>query len=81
MKVVLGEQLFTIDEVAEMLGVSRATVSSYIKKGMLPARPLGVRKFITEDAIRAFLHLPGKAEQVPDGWKSSEGDKAEQVEK
>lgn len=81
MKVVLGEQLFTIDEVAEMLGVSRATVSSYIKKGMLAARPLGVRKFISEDAIRSFLHLPGKAAAAPDGWKPQADDKAGEAEK
>lgn len=74
MKVVLGEQLFTIDEVAKMLGVSRATVSSYIKKGMLTARPLGVRKYITEDAIRAFLFLPSKVEVSVPSDKRDIGD-------
>lgn len=77
MKIVLGEQLFTIDEVADMLGVTRATVSSYIKKGMLIARPLGVRKYITEDAIRAFLHLPSKvgtAAEAVNGVSEAGGD-------
>jgi excisionase family DNA binding protein len=36
--------LLTVDDVAELLGVSRRTVYRWIKKGVLPAIQLGRRK-------------------------------------
>jgi excisionase family DNA binding protein len=55
MKVVLGVKLYTIEEVAKLLGVQRDTASKYIAQGRLKANIIGGRKYVTEENLKEFL--------------------------
>lgn len=56
MKEVLGVKLYTLDEVGELLGVRRATVTKYVQQGKLQARTIGGYKYVTEENLKEFLH-------------------------
>jgi excisionase family DNA binding protein len=50
------ETLYTPDQVAEYLGVNRATVYVYLVHGDLKGKKVGLRKWIiTESALKAFV--------------------------
>ncbi len=50
------ETLYTPDQVAEYLGVNRATVYVYLEHGDLKGKKVGLRKWIiTESALKAFV--------------------------
>lgn len=55
MKVVLGVKLYTIEEVAELLGVQTQTASKYIAQDRLKAKLIGGRKYISEENLKEFL--------------------------
>lgn len=55
MKVVLGVKLYTIEEVAKLLGVQRDTASKYIAQDRLKANLIGGRKYVTEENLKEFL--------------------------
>lgn len=55
MKVVLDIKLYTLDEVAQLLGVQRATASKYVAEGKLKARTIGGYKYVSEEGLRDFL--------------------------
>lgn len=56
MKTILGENLYSSAEVAELLGVTSATVSNYIKQNRLKATIIGGKKYISEDNLRSFVN-------------------------
>ncbi len=48
--------MYTLEEVAELLGVSRAWVSDKVRKGQLRVARLGQRTVrVTDEALRDFL--------------------------
>lgn len=47
--------LFSIDDLHEMLGISKMTLRAYLREGKIRARKLGVSWFVTEDAIREYF--------------------------
>src|SRR4051812_36426130 len=52
-----AKAFYSIDEVAELLGLHRATVSGYISSGDLRAARLGYRTVrVTHEALMDFLH-------------------------
>jgi excisionase family DNA binding protein len=51
---VLGEEVFTTDQVAHDLNISVRTVLRAIHDGKLKARKLGKQYLITRPAVRAF---------------------------
>lgn len=55
MKTVLGVKLYNVKEVAELLGVTPETARNYIKDGKLNAKKIGVRYYVSEERLKAFL--------------------------
>jgi len=55
MKVIFGEKLFSIKEVAEMLGISSTSVHNYVKSGKLRATKIASAWHIKEADIKAYL--------------------------
>lgn len=48
-------KLYSVDDLSEMLGVSKMTLRSYLRTGKLKGRKLGVRWFITEESLRSYF--------------------------
>lgn len=55
MKIVLGTKLYTLEEVAELLGVQAQTVSKYASQGRLKSRLIGGRRYVSEENLKEFL--------------------------
>lgn len=54
-KIILGVELYELNEVAEMLGVSIQTMRSYVRKGTIKTTLIGRSKYITTETLRKFL--------------------------
>lgn len=50
--------VYTIDEIAGILKLTRRTVYSYVKDGRLRAAKIGKEYRITETALKDFLNEP-----------------------
>ena len=48
-------KLYTLVEIADLLGVTRSTISHYISRGRLRATPIGRKKYVTEENFKQFL--------------------------
>lgn len=51
--------LYSVDDLHEMLGVSKMTLRSYLREGRLKGRKLGVQWYVTEEAIRSYFDQSG----------------------
>jgi len=56
MKIIFDEKHFALKEVAQMLGVSSASIHNYIKTKKLNATKIGASWHIKEADIKAYLH-------------------------
>lgn len=54
-KVILGETMYTIPEVAAMLGVTSRTISTYIQKKKLKGQIIAKRWYFAEENVKDFL--------------------------
>ncbi len=50
--------LYSVDDLHEMLGVSKLTLRSYIRTGKIRGRKLGVSWYVTEDSIKEYFDQP-----------------------
>jgi len=48
--------LYSVDDLHEMLGVSKMTLRAYLREGRLKGRKLGVQWYVTEDSIREYFN-------------------------
>ena len=55
MRVILGITTYTVQEVADMLGLSSMTIYTYIRDGRLPARKIAGAYHITEDNLKEYI--------------------------
>lgn len=61
----IGElTLYSVDDLHEMLGVSKLTLRTYIRNGKIKGRKLGVSWYVTEDAIRNYFEEPQESEST-----------------
>ena len=62
------EQLYTIEEVAHLLKVSRKTLYAWMNTGRLAFVVVGDRRRITESALNSFIRegKPGEADEAPE---------------
>ena len=54
-KVILDVKLYTIGEVAELLGVTATTARGYVKHGKIEAKRIANRIYVTEEQLKKFL--------------------------
>jgi excisionase family DNA binding protein len=47
--------LYSIDDLHELLGISKMTLRAYLRDGRIKGRKLGVQWFVTEEAIRDYF--------------------------
>ncbi|MCR9133009.1 MAG: helix-turn-helix domain-containing protein [bacterium] len=66
----IGElTLYSVDDLHEMLGVSKLTLRTYIRNGKIKGRKLGVSWYVTEDAIRNYFEEPQETESTTSSGK------------
>lgn len=53
--------LYSVDDLHEMLGISKLTIRNYLREGKIRARKLGVSWYVTEEAIREYFDEPQPA--------------------
>ncbi len=56
--------LYSVDDLHEMLGVSKLTLRSYIRNGKIRGRKLGVSWYVTEEAIKEYFDQPAETTEV-----------------
>ncbi len=49
--------LYSVDDLHEMLGVSKMTIRAYLREGRLKGRKLGVQWYVTEEAIKSYFDV------------------------
>lgn len=47
--------LYSVDDLHEQLGLSKMTIRSYLREGKIRARKLGVKWYVTEEALREYF--------------------------
>ena len=52
----MGVKLHTLQETADLLGVTKATVKAMLRDGRLTSARIGTYSYISEDVIRAYLN-------------------------
>jgi len=50
--------LYSVDDLHELLGMSKMTIRAYLREGKLKGKKLGVQWYVTEDAIRNYFDEP-----------------------
>lgn len=54
-RIILNVKLYSIEETAELLGVTRGSVTKYIREGRIKATLIGGSKYVSEENIKSFL--------------------------
>lgn len=54
----MTDRLYSVEQVAELLGLHVRTVRSYVRDGKLPAARIGKQYRIAHEALEAFTGLP-----------------------
>lgn len=53
--------LYSVDDLHEQLGLSKMTIRAYLRDGKIRARKLGVKWYVTEEALREYFNEPSKS--------------------
>ncbi|SMO46687.1 helix-turn-helix domain-containing protein [Fodinibius sediminis] len=61
--------LYSVDDLHEQLGLSKMTIRAYLREGKIRGRKLGVKWYVTEEALREYFSIP--PEGVPTEAKKS----------
>ncbi len=65
--------LYSVDDLHEILGISKMTLRTYLREGRLRGRKLGVSWYVTEEAIREYFDEPQAESGSTQKTKSSGG--------
>lgn len=57
--------LYSVDDLHELLGLSKMTIRAYFREGKLKGKKLGVQWYITEEAIREYFDQPEESPKQP----------------
>lgn len=55
--------LYSVDDLHEMLGISKMTIRAYLREGKLKGRKLGVSWFVSEQSIIDYFEEPKEVEK------------------
>lgn len=48
--------LYSVDDLHKQLGLSKMTIRAYLREGKIRARKLGVKWYVTEEALREYFN-------------------------
>lgn len=52
---ILDVKLYSLEEAAELLGVTKGTITKYIKQGRIVSTLIGGKKYLSEENLKSFL--------------------------
>lgn len=52
--------LYSVDDLHEQLGLSKMTIRAYLRDGKIRGRKLGVKWYVTEEALREYFNEPNR---------------------
>lgn len=55
--------LYSVDDLHEQLGLSKMTIRTYLREGKIRGRKLGVKWYVTEEALREYFDAPAAPRQ------------------
>ncbi len=55
--------LYTVDDLHELLGISKMTIRAYLREGRLKGRKLGVQWYVSEDALKEYFEVGTETEK------------------
>lgn len=55
--------LYSVDDLHELLGMSKMTIRAYLREGRLRGKKLGVQWYVTEEAIRDYFEEPAEEQK------------------
>lgn len=50
--------LYSVDDLHQQLGLSKMTIRAYLRDGKIRGRKLGVKWYVTEEALREYFNEP-----------------------
>lgn len=53
--------LFSVDDLHEQLGLSKMTIRAYLRNGKIRGRKLGVKWYVTEEALHEYFDEPNRS--------------------
>lgn len=56
--------LYSVDDLHKQLGLSKMTIRAYLRDGKIRARKLGVKWYVTEEALREYFDEPKKSKEA-----------------
>ena len=62
--------LFSVDDLHEQLGLSKMTIRAYLREGKIRGRKLGVKWYVTEEALREYFDEPA-GDRPPDSKENT----------
>jgi excisionase family DNA binding protein len=57
--------LYSVNDLHEQLGLSKMTIRAYLRDGKIRARKLGVKWYVTEEALREYFNEPSNSGSSP----------------
>ena len=54
-RMILDVKLYSVEKVAELLGVTLQTAQGYISRGKLEAQIIGGKRYVSEEKLKVFL--------------------------
>ncbi|MEX0649070.1 MAG: helix-turn-helix domain-containing protein [Balneolaceae bacterium] len=58
--------LYSVDDLHEILGISKMTLRAYLREGRLQGKKLGVQWYVTEEAIKRYFEVPLENQRKPE---------------
>lgn len=55
--------LYSVDDLHDLLGMSKMTIRAYLREGRLKGKKLGVQWYVTEEAIRDYFDEPNEIQK------------------
>lgn len=59
--------LYSVDDLHDQLGLSKMTIRAYLREGKIRGRKLGVKWYVTEEALRDYFAEPSVGNQQKSG--------------
>lgn len=70
--------LYTVDDLHELLGISKMTIRAYLREGRLKGRKLGVQWYVSEDALKEYFDV-GEVNEKNSATKSTKKKKIKYI--